>query len=140
VVIQPVKMLRNQNFCEQDLQLKIMFTNKLRKYLKLGYAWYHAIQNYYSSRLISKNIQKFTGLIFRVVLYWIQTWSVTLKEHRHRVFWNRWWWDYFDLRKRKLQENRKNCLTNCFIIGKNIITVNDFYSAINSKSVSLSFS
>jgi hypothetical protein len=90
VVVQPVRMLRNPNICEQDLQLKIILKNKLRQYLKLGYAWYHAIENYFSSRLISTNVQKFTDLILPVVLYGIGAWSVTLKEHRLRVFSNMW--------------------------------------------------
>jgi hypothetical protein len=55
-------------------------------------ACYHSVQNFLSSRLLSKNIKIriYTIIILPVVLYGCETWSLTLrKEHRLRVFKNR---------------------------------------------------
>jgi hypothetical protein len=60
--------------------------------LNSGNACYHSVQNLLSSRLLSKNIKIriYKTLIFPVVLYGCETWSLTLREeHRLRVFENR---------------------------------------------------
>jgi hypothetical protein len=53
---------------------------------------YHSVQSLLSSRLLSKNlkIRIYKTIIFPVVLYGCETWSLTLREeHRLRVFENR---------------------------------------------------
>jgi hypothetical protein len=53
---------------------------------------YHSVQNLLSSRLISKNlkIKIYRTIIFPVVLYGCETWSLTLREERRlRVSENR---------------------------------------------------
>jgi hypothetical protein len=60
--------------------------------LKFGNACYHSEQNLLSSSLLSKNIKIkiYRTIIFPVVLYWYETWSLTLREERRlRVFENR---------------------------------------------------
>jgi hypothetical protein len=55
-------------------------------------ASYYSVQNILSSRLISKNLKVkiHKTVILPVVLYWRETWSLTLsEEHRLRVFENR---------------------------------------------------
>jgi hypothetical protein len=50
------------------------------------------VQNLLSSRLLPKNlkIRIYKTIILPVVLYWCETWSLTLREeHRLRVFENR---------------------------------------------------
>jgi hypothetical protein len=50
---------------------------------------YHSVQKLLSSRLLSKNIKIriYKTVIFPVVLYGCETWSLTLREeHRLRVF------------------------------------------------------
>jgi hypothetical protein len=52
----------------------------------------HSVQNLLSSRLLSKNvkIRIYKTIILPVVLYWCETWSLTLREeNRLRVFENR---------------------------------------------------
>ena len=56
-----------------------------------GSVCYHSVQNLLSSMLLSKNtkIQIYRTIIFHVVLYWCETWSLTLKdESRPKVFEN----------------------------------------------------
>jgi len=60
--------------------------------LKLGNVCYHSVQNLSSSRSLSKNlkIKIYRTIIFPVVLYGCETWSLTLREERRlRVFENR---------------------------------------------------
>ena len=57
----------------------------------LGNACYHSVQNFLSSRLLSKNlkIKIFRTIILPVVLNGRETWSLTLREERKlRVFEN----------------------------------------------------
>jgi hypothetical protein len=64
---------------------------EIRSRLKLENACYHSVQNLLSSRLLSKNlkIKIYTTIIFPVVLYGCETWSLTLREERRpRVFEN----------------------------------------------------
>jgi hypothetical protein len=60
--------------------------------LNSGNAYYHAVQNFLSSRLLSRNvkIKIYKIVIIPVVLYGCESWSLTLREeHRLRVFENR---------------------------------------------------
>jgi len=52
--------------------------------LKLGNACYHSVQNLLSSRLLSKNLKIgiCRTIIFPMVLYVCETWSLTLREER----------------------------------------------------------
>jgi hypothetical protein len=65
--------------------------NEIKSRLNSGNACYHSVQNLLSSPLISKNlkIKIYRTVIFIVVLYGCETWSLTLREHRLRVFENR---------------------------------------------------
>jgi hypothetical protein len=59
---------------------------------KIPNACYYSVQNLLSSRLVSKKlkIKIYRTVIFPVVLYGCEAWSLTLKEeHRLRVFENR---------------------------------------------------
>ena len=65
---------------------------EIKSRLKSGNACYHSVQNILSSSLLSKNIKiKIQrNIIFPVVLYGCETWSLTLKEERRlSVFENR---------------------------------------------------
>jgi hypothetical protein len=62
----------NQNFIQEEIEF---------------YHCYHSVQNLLSSRLLSKNLKT---VILHMVLYWCETWSLTLREeHTLRVFENR---------------------------------------------------
>jgi hypothetical protein len=72
----------NQNFIQEEIKRR----------LNSGNAFYHAVQNLLSSRLLSNNlkIRIYKTIILPVALYGCETWSLTLrKEHRLRVFENR---------------------------------------------------
>jgi hypothetical protein len=65
-------------------------------------ACYHSVQNFLSSRLLSKNvkIRIYKTIILPVVLYGCETWSLTVRrEHRLRVFENRVLRRIFGLKK-----------------------------------------
>jgi len=63
---------------------------EIKSRLRLGNACYHSVQNLLSSRLLSKNlkIRIYRTVILPVVLYGCETWSLTLREVRKRVFEN----------------------------------------------------
>ena len=64
----------------------------MKSRLKSGNACYHSVQNLLSSSLLSKNlkIKIYRNLIFPVVLYGYENWSLTLREEsRLKVFENR---------------------------------------------------
>jgi len=64
---------------------------EIKRRLRSGNACYHSVQNLLSSRLLSKNvkIKIYRTIIFPVVLYGCETWSLTLREGRKlRVFEN----------------------------------------------------
>ena len=63
-------------------QNSISEENKSR--LRSGNACYYSVQNLLSSRLLSKNvkIKLYRTIIFPVVLYGRETWSLTLREKR----------------------------------------------------------
>jgi hypothetical protein len=74
----------NQNLIEEEIKRR----------LNSGNACYHSVQNLLSSRLLSKNVKmriySYKTIILALVLYWRETWSLTLREeHRVRVFENR---------------------------------------------------
>jgi hypothetical protein len=74
--------LTNQNDIRDEIKSRLNSEN----------ACYHSVQNLLSSHLISKNlkIKIYKTVIFPVVLYGCETWSLTLREeHRLRVFENR---------------------------------------------------
>jgi hypothetical protein len=71
----------NQNLIQEEIKRRLNYGN----------ACYHSVQSLLSSRLLSKNlkIRIYKTIILPVVLYWCETWSLTLgKEHRLRVFEN----------------------------------------------------
>jgi len=83
--------LTNQN-CIHD---------KIKSRLRSGNACYHLVQSVLSSSLLSKNIKikLQRNIIFPVVLYGCETWSLTLrKECRLMVFKNRCWGSYLDMK------------------------------------------
>jgi hypothetical protein len=68
---------------------------KLKRRWNSGNACSHSVQNLWSSRLLSRNIQIiiYKTVILPVVLYGCETWSLTVREeHRLRVFENRVRW------------------------------------------------
>jgi len=73
--------LTNQNYIQDE--------NKSR--LKSGNACYHSVQDLSSSSLLSKNLKiKIYRTIILPVVYWCETWSLTLREEcRLRVCENR---------------------------------------------------
>jgi hypothetical protein len=74
--------ITNQNLIQEEI----------KRTLNSGNACYHSVQNFMSSRLLSKNIKIriYKSIILPVVLYGCETWSLTLREeHRLRVFENR---------------------------------------------------
>jgi len=76
------KSLTNQNYIAEEIKSR----------LRTGNACYHSVQNLLSSRLLSKNlkIKIYRTIIFPVVLYGCETWSLTWWEERKlRVFENR---------------------------------------------------
>jgi hypothetical protein len=65
---------------------------EIKRRLNSGNACYHSVQNLLFSRLLPKNlkIRIYKTIILPVVLYWCETWALTLREeHRLRVFENR---------------------------------------------------
>jgi hypothetical protein len=71
----------NQNLIQEEIKRRSNSDN----------ASYHSVQNLPSSRLLSKNlkIRVYKMIILPAVLYWCETWSLTLREeHRLRVFEN----------------------------------------------------
>ena len=71
--------LRNQNSIQEEI----------KSWLKSRNACYHSVQNLLSSSLLSKNlrIKIYWTIIFPIILYGCETWSLTLREEcRLRVF------------------------------------------------------
>jgi hypothetical protein len=72
----------NQNLIQEEI----------KRGLNFGNACYYSVQNLLSSRLLSNNVKvrMYKAIIFPVVLYGCETWSLTLREeHKLRVFENR---------------------------------------------------
>jgi hypothetical protein len=77
---------------EANLTNQNSIHDKIKSRLKSRNACYHSVQNFLSSSLLSKNfnIKIYRTIIFPVVLYWCETWSIILKdESRLWVFENR---------------------------------------------------
>jgi hypothetical protein len=73
-------------FCVQNC-----IHEEIKSRLNSGNACYHSVQSLFSSRLLSRNVKVkiYKTIIVPVVLYWCETWSLTLREeHRLRVFEN----------------------------------------------------
>jgi len=71
--------LTNQNSIAEEIKSR----------LRSGSACYHSVENFLSSRLLSKNlkIKIYTNIILPVVWYGCETWSLILREERKlRVF------------------------------------------------------
>ena len=84
--------LTNQNSIQEEIKSR----------LKLGNVCYYSVQNLLSSSLLSKNlkIKVYRTLILPVVLYWCETWSLTLRgERRLRVFEIGCWGECLGLRR-----------------------------------------
>ena len=66
--------LTNQNSIQEEIKSR----------LKSGNTCYHSVQNLLSSSLLSKNLKNriYRTIIFPVVLYGCETWSLTLREER----------------------------------------------------------
>jgi hypothetical protein len=65
---------------------------EIRSRLNSGNTCYHSVQNLCSSRLLFQNvkIKIYRTIIFPVVLYGCETWSLTLREeHRLKIIENR---------------------------------------------------
>jgi hypothetical protein len=65
---------------------------EIKRRLKSGNACYNSVQNLLSSSLLSKNLKVkiYRTIIFPVVLYGYETWSLKLREERRlRMFENR---------------------------------------------------
>ena len=77
-----VTTLTNQNTIQEEIKSQS----------KSGNVCYHSVQNFLSSRLLSKNLKTkiYRTIIRPLVLYGCETWSLTLREeYRLRVFENR---------------------------------------------------
>jgi len=107
--------LTNQNCIAEEIKSR----------LKSGNASYHSVQNPLSSRLLSKNlkIKIYRSIIWPVVMYGCETWSLTLREERKlRMFGNR--------ELRKIFGPRRDEVTGewCRLLNEEL---NDFYSSPN---------
>jgi hypothetical protein len=72
----------NQNFIQEEIKRR----------LNSGNACYLSVQNFLTSRLLSKNLKSriYKTIILPVVLYGCETWSLALREeHGLRVFENK---------------------------------------------------
>jgi hypothetical protein len=66
--------LRNQNSIQEEIKSR----------LKSGNAGYHSVQNFLSTSFLPKNLKItiYRTIIFPVVVYGCETWSLTLREGR----------------------------------------------------------
>jgi hypothetical protein len=81
-----------QFICLGTLMNQNSIWEEIKSRLKSGNACYHSVQNLLPSSLLSKNvkIKIYRTVIFSVVLFGYETWSLTLREEcRLRVFKNR---------------------------------------------------
>ena len=70
--------LTNQKYIQEEINSRLKSEN----------AWYHSVQNLLSSSLLPKNIKKtkiHRNIIFPVVLYGCETWSLTLRVFENRL-------------------------------------------------------
>jgi hypothetical protein len=86
----------NQNLIQEEITGRLNSSNTS----------FHSIQNL-SSHLLSKGvkIRIYESIILPVVLYWCESWSLTLREeHGLRGFENRMWRRIFRLKRDEVQE------------------------------------
>jgi hypothetical protein len=73
-----------------DRQKQNLIQEEIQRRLNAGNVFYHSVQNLLSSHVLSKNVNTriCKTIILPVVLYWCETWPLTLREeHRlRRVF------------------------------------------------------
>jgi len=83
--------LTNQNYIAEEIKSR----------LRSGNACYHSVQNFLSSRLLSKNLKLkiYRTIILPVVLYGCETWSTLREERKLRVFENMVLWRIFGPRR-----------------------------------------
>ena len=77
---------------EQFKYLKTTLTNQTSIQEEIKNACYHSVKNLLSYSLLYKNIkiEKYITIILAVVLYGLETWSLTMREEcRLRVFQNK---------------------------------------------------
>jgi hypothetical protein len=68
-----------------------LIQEEIKRRLNSGNACYHSVQNFLSSRLLSKNVNVriYKTIILPAVLYGCETWSLAVREeHKLRVFEN----------------------------------------------------
>jgi hypothetical protein len=63
-----------------------LIREEIKRRLNSGNACYHSVQNSLSSRPMSKNIiiKIYKTIILPVVVYWCETWTLTLMEEQRR--------------------------------------------------------
>ena len=86
---------------------------EIKNRLNVGNACYYSVQNFLSSRLLSKNlkIKIYRTIILPVVLYGCETWSLTKKEKlRLRVFDNRALRRVFGPKRDEVTGEWKSCI------------------------------
>ena len=74
----------NQNSIQEEIKSR----------LKSGNVYYHSVQNFLTSTLLSKNlnIKLYRIIILPIVLYGCESWSLTLREERSlRVYEDNIW-------------------------------------------------
>jgi hypothetical protein len=99
--ISSFEMVESFKYLERTLTNQKSILEEIKSRWKTRNACYNLVQNLLSSTLLSKNkkIKIHRTIILCVVKYGCETWSLTLREEcRLRVFENRCWWDYLDLR------------------------------------------
>ena len=88
----PFENVENFKYLETNLTNQNSIQEEIKSRLKAGNACYHSVQDLVFSSLLQKNLKiKIYGtIIFPVVLYGCETWSLTLTEERKlNVFENR---------------------------------------------------
>jgi len=85
-------MVEEFKYLGTTLTIQNSTAEEIKSRLKSRNACYHSVQNLLSCRLLSKNLKNkiYRTVILPVVLYWCETWLLTLREERKlRVFENR---------------------------------------------------
>ena len=88
----PLERVEGFKYLGTTLTNQNSITEEIKNRLKSGNAYYHSVQNLLSCRLLSKNLKlkTYRTVIFPVVLYGYETWSLTLRKERNlRAFENR---------------------------------------------------
>jgi len=94
-IIVPPKGWKSSKYLETTLTNQNSIQEEIKSRLKLGNVCYYSAQNLLSSSLLSKHLKLeiYRTIIFSVVLYGCEIWSLTLKEEsrlsRLRVYENR---------------------------------------------------